>query len=107
MSQPRIEDLINFARDAGDFLLMNFRKSSLNKRAHGKDIKTIYDIASEKLIKKTIMKKFPNHSILAEETGFMKKDDDYIWIIDPLDGTSNFVNSNPFFAIAIAFGFKG
>ena len=107
MSQPKIEDLINFAREAGDFLLMNFRKSSFNKRAHGKDIKTIYDIASEKLIKKTIMKKFPNHSILAEETGFMEKDDDYIWIIDPLDGTSNFVNSNPFFAIAIAFAFKG
>lgn len=107
MSKPKIEEIINFAKEAGDFLLMKFRKSKHNSREHGKDVKTIYDIASERLIRKTIRRKYPNHSILAEETGFTKKDEDYIWIVDPLDGTSNFINANPFFAISIAFAFKG
>lgn len=100
---PKIEDVIKFAREAGDFLLSKFRKVKLERRLHSKDIKTIYDIASEKLIKNTIMRKYPNHSILAEETGFMKRDKNFIWIIDPLDGTSNFTNSNPFFSVSIAF----
>lgn len=107
MSLPKINDLIKFSIEAGNSILKNFRKVNIKERAHGKDVKTIYDIASEKLIKNMIIKKFSNHSILSEETGFSKKDEDCIWIIDPLDGTSNFVNSNPFFAISIAFAYKG
>lgn len=106
MKQPKINDLIKFSMEAGNLIIKKFRKVNIKDREHGKDVKTIYDISSERLIKRMIMRKFPDHSILAEETGLIKKREDFIWIVDPLDGTSNFVNSNPFFSISIAFASK-
>jgi myo-inositol-1(or 4)-monophosphatase len=103
---PSIEEIKKIALQAGDILIKNFRKDRKKIRKHGKDLKTIYDKISEELIKNRIQKIYNNHSILAEETGFLKKDEDFVWIVDPLDGTSNFMNSNPFFSISIAFAYK-
>ncbi|MGC8812527.1 MAG: inositol monophosphatase family protein, partial [Candidatus Aenigmatarchaeota archaeon] len=97
-------DAISFARKAGLLLLKNFKKvKEYSKRGHSKAIKTIYDKASENLIKKLILAKYPEHSILSEETGYVEKDSRYLWIVDPLDGTGNFVNGNPLFSVSIAF----
>jgi len=103
---PNINEIKKIAIDAGSFLIKNFRKDYKEIRKQGKDLKTIYDIMSEKLIKNKIQKIYKDHSILAEETGFLEKNKDFIWIVDPLDGTSNFMNSNPFFSISIAFAYK-
>lgn len=50
-----------------------------------------------------ILAKYPEHSILSEETGYLERDPRYLWIVDPLDGTGNFVNGNPLFSVSIAF----
>ena len=62
------------------------------------------DVASEKQIIETIRSKFPDHDILAEESGWHKSGDSrYRWIIDPLDGTTNYAYQLPIFSISIGF----
>ena len=61
------------------------------------------DINAERIIIEELSKLKKNYSILSEETGFVKnKDEKNIWIIDPIDGTSNFLHGIPHFAISIA-----
>ncbi len=95
-------DIQIFAKKAGMLLLREFKKKRSHARFSPKEAKTTYDKASELLIKKLIRKKYPEHSILAEETGYEERDASYLWIVDPLDGTSNFINGNAFFAVSIA-----
>ncbi|MFA4819244.1 MAG: inositol monophosphatase family protein [Patescibacteria group bacterium] len=72
------------------------------KRGNQKDLCTEADILAEKIIINTIKKSFPDHHIIAEESGDNKTDSDYIWIIDPLDGTKNFVHQISCFVCSIA-----
>ena len=67
------------------------------------DLVTVADIESEKIIIETIKDKFCNHSILAEECGKDESDSIYKWVIDPLDGTTNFVHNLGIFSVSIAF----
>ena len=71
------------------------------------DLVTEADTASEKIIIGIIREAFPEHSILAEESGLDQCDVDHQWIIDPLDGTVNFAHQVPVFSISIAYTFKG
>ena len=64
---------------------------------------TNVDHEVEKLILNELESKYPNHSIVAEESGIHKKNSDYQWFIDPIDGTTNFAHKYPFFCISIAF----
>jgi myo-inositol-1(or 4)-monophosphatase len=59
------------------------------------EIITEADLLSEKIIIKEIKKNFPDHRILSEESGDDDKKSDYLWIIDPIDGTTNFSMKNP------------
>jgi len=65
------------------------------------DLVTETDRKSEEIIIKEIQKYFPEHDILAEESGIVNNNSDYKWIIDPLDGTTNFVHGYPSFGISI------
>ena len=67
------------------------------------DLVTEADMNSEKAIIETIRKAFPEHSILAEESGLSDQTSLYQWIIDPLDGTTNYAHQVGLFAISIAF----
>ena len=68
------------------------------------DLVTEADLASEKNIIETIRSRFPDHEILAEESGLNKTGDSTCqWIVDPLDGTTNFAHQIPAFAVSIAF----
>ncbi len=67
------------------------------------DLVTEADTASEKSIINTIRSRFPEHTIVAEERGVEKGDDALKWIIDPLDGTTNYVHNLEIFAVSIAF----
>jgi myo-inositol-1(or 4)-monophosphatase len=69
---------------------------------------TEIDLKTQNLIISTIYSKFPKHAILGEE-GESKKNvkSDYLWIIDPIDGTKNFINSLPLYSVSIAVMFKG
>lgn len=95
---------IQIIEKAGEYLLKNFKKDTalISMRGVSKEITTKYDKESDKLLIKEISKKYPEHNILTEESGFTDKKSDYTWIVDSLDGSSNFAIGNPFFSISIA-----
>lgn len=68
---------------------------------------TIADIESEKTIKRVIQNAFPEHGFYGEETGKEGLDKEYIWLVDPIDGTKSFVRDYPFFSTQIALWHKG
>jgi len=68
---------------------------------------TDVDKGSEKLIIDTIRESFPEHTILAEESGLETRTDEHTWVIDPLDGTTNYAHRFPFFCVSIAVMFEG
>ena len=73
------------------------------------DFVTEVDHAAEQIIIETLLGAYPGHGILAEESGTQHgaKDSDYVWIIDPLDGTTNFIHGFPVYCVSIALAIKG
>lgn len=71
------------------------------------DLVTEADLASEQIIIETVQKAFPDHGIMAEESGTHSGDPDATWVIDPLDGTTNFAHGIGLFAVSIAFAHQG
>jgi myo-inositol-1(or 4)-monophosphatase len=72
------------------------------------DFVTNVDVSAEQAIIETLRKSYPDHTIIGEECGVLTgKDDAYQWIIDPLNGTTNFVKGIPHFAVSIALKVKG
>ncbi|GAP35751.1 inositol-1-monophosphatase [Piscinibacter sakaiensis] len=73
------------------------------------DFVTEVDEAAEQAIIDTLLAAYPGHGILAEESGRSRgaRDSDYVWIIDPLDGTTNFIHGFPVYAVSIALAFRG
>jgi myo-inositol-1(or 4)-monophosphatase len=102
------EIAIKAARAAGKLLMENVGRlnaDSINSKQKF-DFVTDIDKQSEKLIASIIKDKFPDHKILAEET-FKDRTGGYRWIIDPLDGTTNFIHAYPVFSISIALEVDG
>ena len=98
---------IETAKSAGEVLMSYFGKlTHVDNKSTDIDLVTHADIDSERLIIQAIQKKFPHHNIIAEESDFDKIDSDYCWIIDPLDGTTNFVHTLPIFAVSIGLRYK-
>jgi myo-inositol-1(or 4)-monophosphatase len=73
------------------------------------DFVTEVDHKAEAIVIETLLGAYPGHGILAEESGSTHgaKDSEYVWIIDPLDGTTNFIHGFPFYAVSIALAFRG
>jgi myo-inositol-1(or 4)-monophosphatase len=96
------------AKSASKIIMDNFGKISLNdiKEKKRNDFLTFVDEQSENKIIKILLNAFPDHSILAEESGWKKHNSDYEWIIDPLDGTKNYISGIPVFSISIALRHK-
>lgn len=94
----------NLAKAAGDFLLDNFGKDRrlLELRSSVKEAVTIYDKMADELIVHGIRRAYPEHSLLTEESGLLEGDPDWLWIVDSLDGTSDFAGLNPFFSVCMA-----
>lgn len=93
---------------AGKYLADNFhalKRKDVNRK-NRYEIVTSFDLGSEKIIISEIKKKFPNHSILSEEAGFIKGDKDHLWLIDPLDGTTNYRLGSPLFSVSLAYVYK-
>ena len=70
------------------------------------DLVTETDLHSEKIIKSIIRASYPDHDLLAEESVQESSQSDFLWIIDPLDGTTNFVHGYPCFAVSIGLFFQ-
>src|ERR1041385_1563006 len=99
-----LEVAIEAAREAGKFLKKNLGKvrNIQLKEGQDKNLVTEIDRRSEELIIGIISKHFPQHEILAEESGGTKnRTSEYRWIIDPLDGTTNFTHGFPVFCVSI------
>ncbi len=91
------------AREAGTYLLEYFgsiRPDAVDEKGRN-DFVTFVDKESEKRIIQHIKNHFPHHAILAEEGGTYQKEGTYQWIIDPLDGTTNYIQHIPFFCVSI------
>jgi len=99
-------DLLPFAeavaREAGALLRERFG-APLDVRHKGRiDLVTEVDVLAEQCIRRRIQARFPDHAILAEESGLTETASAFRWIVDPLDGTTNYAHGYPFFSVAIA-----
>ncbi len=99
---------VDSAQESAKILKKGFTsKKEVKTKSQRHDFVTQYDIESEKCIISLIKKKYPSHTFLSEEAGNIGSSDDEIkWIIDPLDGTVNFVHNVPVFSVSIA-AYKG
>src|SRR5512143_3191467 len=99
---------VSAARLAGDIIIKNLghllKDDVQTKQAF--DFVTKVDRWSEAVIIQTIREKFPHHLFLSEETIKQKSTGDYRWIIDPLDGTTNYIHEYPMFSISIALEYQ-
>ena len=108
---PMLNMAITAARAAGSII----NRASLDVDAlrvnvkHANDFVTEVDEAAEQIIIETLLTAYPDHGILAEESGknHGKQNADYVWIIDPLDGTTNFIHGFPVYCISIALAHRG
>ncbi len=97
-----IDDLVSIAKEAGSVIREGFGKSfKIEYKTGENNLVTEIDKASEKVITDFIWKKYPSHSILAEEGSGEQQDSEYLWVIDPLDGTTNFAHGLPIFSVSI------
>ena len=94
--------LVSALKAPGEILLEYFHKPITAKQKESQSsIITEADIKSEAIIIKLIRDRFPEHNIISEERGSINNTSEYTWIIDPLDGTSNFAAGIPWFGILI------
>lgn len=95
------------AYKAGGILLEFLGRVRQVKNKGFRDLVTEADLTAENAIKKTIASRFPDHDILAEESGLNKGSGRCRWIIDPLDGTTNYAHQLGLFCVSIAFEMEG
>ena len=99
------------AFDAGAILLKYLeilKPEDIHKKGEAvRDVQTKADLESEQFIVKAISERFPEHSIYAEESAQITKDERHWWFIDPLDGTVNYTHRFPFFSVSIGYYVDG
>lgn len=109
-SNEELEDLLSSAvsltREAAELLKKMQGSQHLVEQKDKGDFSTSADIAAENLIIKGIQDKYPLHSILSEEKGRSKDTSDYLWIIDPLDGTKEYARGSTDFNVLLAVEYK-
>jgi myo-inositol-1(or 4)-monophosphatase len=98
------------ARLGGEQLMAHWRSleaDQINEKARN-DLVSAADLASEKTILEAVASRFPSHRVLAEESGFSSHDASApTWIVDPLDGTTNFIHGIPQFAVSVGVAVDG
>lgn len=105
---PMLNIAVRAARQAGSIITRNLsRIDTLTVSRKGQnDFVSEVDRQAEQTIIETIQRSFPDHSFLAEESG-RHGETDYLWIIDPLDGTTNFLHGFPVFSVSIGLQYRG
>ncbi len=104
---PQLSWAIKTAYAAGKILDEYFETDILKEYKSDDSPVTRADRESEELIKKMLSEQFPEYSFFGEEFGMMGEKGDYVWHVDPIDGTKNFSNGIPIFAVSIALEYKG
>ena len=101
--QPQMQHLIEWSKQAGQILKAGFGQAHQIRQKSATDVVTEIDQAAEAYLVEQIRATFPDHSILAEESGAHNGAGSRCWYLDPLDGTVNYTHGLPFFAVSIAF----
>ena len=115
MSSPNLHPMLNVAIKAARAAGAIINRAALDVEAvrisqkQINDYVTEVDHASEAIIIETLLTAYPGHGILAEESGSQHgaKDSEFVWIIDPLDGTTNFIHGFPVYCVSIALAVRG
>lgn len=115
MQQASLHPMLNVAVKAARAAGAIINRASLDLEAlrintkSPNDFVTEVDHAAEGAIIETLLQAYPNHGILAEESGrnHGARDSEYVWIIDPLDGTTNFIHGFPVYCVSIALSHRG
>ena len=108
MADPFLEVAVDAARRAGGLLVDRLGAlRQIDYKGSPSNIVTEMDRQAETLIVGCISGRFPDHAILAEETGVQSGFSSHRWIVDPLDGTTNYAHGMPFFAVSIALEIEG
>ena len=98
---------IKAAKTAGEITKKHFTKNiRINEKNNSGDLVTEVDYIAEKEILYLIRNEFPNHKIMSEENGWSGVNGDWLWLIDPLDGTNNYAIGFPVFAVSITLLYK-
>lgn len=103
-------DIATEAALVGGAILQTYwgKLDSIEEKGRSGDLVTIADRAAEKAVIALLNRHFPDHSILAEESGRQENSNtEYLWAIDPLDGTTNYAHQYPFYAVSIGLLIKG
>ncbi len=98
------------AQKAGDYLLKNFGKVRKIIEKEDRNLATELDLKAEEIIIKILKKQFPSHKIFSEEGNLdieKEKEEEFLWIIDPLDGTHNYIHKIEIFGVSVALSCKG
>ncbi len=100
--RPTKEFITRITKEAGKNILTHFGKISVKytKKNEG-DVVTQADLDSEKILVNAIKKEYPGQGIISEESEDYNTDSEYVWVIDPLDGTRNFSTNTPFFGVIV------
>lgn len=103
------EIAIIWAKEVGEIHLSYFRGTNLGieTKSNIYDVVTCADKQGEAFLLDEIQRVFPGHAILGEESGAHAGTGDYLWVIDPLDGTNNFSQGLPVFTVSIGLQYKG
>jgi len=102
-----LDAAIDAARIAGRIQMESWGKKHEISHKGAADLVTEIDLRCEKSVIESISGQFPDHSFLAEEGGETNPGSDHLWIIDPLDGTTNYAHDYPRFCVSIALSIKG
>jgi myo-inositol-1(or 4)-monophosphatase len=105
---PMLNIAVKAARRAGNLIhraTENLEHLTVTKKSHADYVSEV-DRAAEQAIIETLLQAYPTHAILAEESG-TQGDSEFVWIIDPLDGTTNFLHGYPQYAVSIALQHNG
>lgn len=102
MNNNLIDNVELIARQAGEVIRDGFGKDFIVEfKSSETNLVTEIDKKSEKLIKEFINQNYPGHGILAEESGAENQNAEYLWVVDPIDGTNNFAHGLPIFSVSI------
>ncbi|MFQ5887811.1 MAG: inositol monophosphatase family protein [Candidatus Hydrothermarchaeales archaeon] len=105
-NSEEMEAAIRVAKVAGKILMSYYDRINVEYKAD-RSVVTEADLESEKIIKSILNEEFPDYSFLGEESGLEEKASDYIWVVDPLDGTTNYTIRDPFFNVSVGLTYKG
>lgn len=107
--QPIVNIATRAARQAGEIIIRateHMDKLIIHNKAENDYVTEVDQMAEQEIIR-AIRKAYPEHSILAEESGVTENDSEFQWIIDPLDGTTNYLHQFPQYSISIAVKYRG